>query len=289
MVQKPHFHSTGWDIAKIIVGSAIGAVGFRYLTFPNHIVSGGITGIAQIINMVSGFPVGVMVILMNIPLFIWAFRKLGRRFVILTLLCMVVNSVAIDLLEPIAFPLTEDPMLAAVYGGLLNGLGFGLVYTTGATGGGIDIPARFLRRKYPHINYSTFLLMFNLVVIAAYAVIFHRAESGMYTLICMYISNRVVTLVLNGPVNSRLCYIISDKSEILRDAITHQLGRGVTLLQGHGAWSGKEKQVILCAVKPSQLGPMRRLVRSIDGNAFLVIGDARTVYGRGFENIQTED
>ncbi len=289
MLQKLHFHGTWWDVLKIIVGSFIGAVGFRYLTFPNNIVSGGITGIAQIVNLLTGFPIGVQIIIMNLPLFIWAFRKLGRRFVILTLLCMAVNSVFIDLLEGVAVPLTNDPILAAAYGGVFNGVGFGIVYTTGATGGGIDIPARFLRRQYPHINFATFQLMFNMVVIVAFAVIFHRFESCMYTLICMYVTNRVTSLILNGPINSRLCYIISDKSEDLRDAITHQLGRGVTMLQGHGAWSGKEKQVILCAVKPSQLGPMRRLVRSIDGNAFLVIGDARTVYGRGFENIQTED
>ena len=111
----------------------------------------------------------------------------------------------------------------------------------------------------------------------------------MYTLICMYVTNKIEALILYGPVNSRLCYIISDKSDELRHAITEQLGRGATLLQGHGAWSGKEKQVILCAVKPSQLGRLRTIVREIDVNSFLVISDARSVYGRGFENILVED
>ena len=282
-------HGTWWDLTRILVGTAISAVAFRYFTFPNDIVSGGITGIGQIINLLTGFPVGVSIILMNIPLFIWAWRRLGKRFVIFTGICMVLSSVFIDLLEPYAVPVTHEPMLAAVYGGLLNGLGWGIVYTTGFTGGGIDIPARFLRRKYPHINFSTFVLGFNIVIILTFAGIFRKIESCMYTLICMYIANKVEALILYGPINSRLCYIISEKSDDVRPAITEQLGRGATLLHGHGAWSGKEKQVILCAVKPVQLGRLRKMVREIDGNAFLVITDARSVYGRGFENIQMED
>ena len=283
------FHGLWWDLTRIVVGSLIGAIAFRYFTFPNNIVSGGITGISQIINLITGFPVGVGIIIMNIPLFLLAWRKLGRKFVVITAACMAISSVIIDLLAPIAVPLTRDPMLAAVYGGLINGLGWGIVYSTGYTGGGIDIPARLLRRKYPHINFSTFLLGFNVVIILAFAAIFKKFDSCMYTLICMYVTNKIEALILYGPVNSRLCYIISDKSDELRHAITEQLGRGATLLQGHGAWSGKEKQVILCAVKPAQLGRLRTIVREIDVNSFLVISDARSVYGRGFENILVED
>ncbi len=283
------FHGTWWDVTRVVAGSLIAAISFRFLTFPNSIVSGGITGISQILNLLTGFPVGVAVIIMNIPLFIWAGRKLGRRFIILTGMCMILNSVFIDLLEPIARPITTAPMLAAVYGGLINGLGYGIVFTAGATSGGTDIPARFLRQKYPHINFSTFLLLENALVILTFAIIFHHFESCMYTLICMYIANKVEALLLYGPMDSKLCYIISDKSDDLRTALTHQLGRGVTLLRGQGAWSGAEKQVILCVVKPIQVGALRRLVRQIDQAAFLVISDASSVYGRGFENIQVED
>ena len=286
---KLKFHGLWWDLTRIFVGSFIAAFSFRFFTFPNNIVSGGITGIAQILNLLLKLPVGASIVVMNIPLFIWAGRKLGRRFVILTGICMFTNSVFIDLLEPIAKAVTNDPMLSAVYGGVLNGLGYGIVFTTGATSGGTDIPARFLRRKFPHINFSTFLLGLNVVIILAFAIILRRFESCMYTAICMFIANKVEALILYGPVDSRLCYIISDKSEDLRHALTEQLGRGVTLLQGQGAWSGKEKQVILCVVKPIQIGPLRRMVRAIDVNAFLVIGDARSVYGRGFESITTDD
>lgn len=278
-----------WDLAKIVAGSLLSGVAFRYFTYPNHIVSGGLTGVAQIINMLTDLPVGILTILFNIPLFAWAWKKLGRRFVVLTGICMVLSSLAIDLLEPIAAPVTGAPLLAAVYGGLIKGVAYGIIYTTGATTGGIDIPARMLRKKYPHINFSTFSLCIDAVIIAAYAIIFRLFDSSMYTLICMFISSKVISLVLYGPINSRLCYIISDHSDDLRHAITEQLGRGATLLQGYGAWSGREKQVILCVVKPSQIGGLRKLVREIDENAFLVVSDARSVYGHGFENILQDD
>ena len=282
-------HMTWWDAVKILAGTALTSFAFRVLTFPNHIVSGGVTGVAQIVNMLTGFPVGVFTILLNIPLFLLAWKKLGRRFVVLTAICMALSSVTIDLLEKTARPLTEEPMLAAVYGGVIKGAGFGLIYTTGATTGGVDIPARILRRKYPHINFGTFTLAINAVIILSFAVIFRRFDSSMYTLICMYISNKVIALLLYGPIDSRLCYIISDRSEELRAAITERLGRGATMLQGHGAWSGKEKQVILCVVKPPQLARLRTLVREIDESAFLVVSDARSVYGKGFESILQED
>ena len=282
-------HMLWWDVLKIFFGTLVTSFAFRYFTFPNNIVAGGITGISQIINLLTGFPIGVATIAFNVPLFIWAWRRLGRRFVILTGLCMVVSSVTIDLLEPIARPLTTDPMLAAVYGGVFKGAGYGIVYTTGATSGGVDIPARILRRQYPYIDFSTFSLGMNAVIIVAFAVIFRRFDSCMYTLICMYISSKLISLILYGPINSRLCYIISERSDELRHAITERLGRGATMLQAHGAWSGREEQVILCVVKPPQIGRLRRMVREIDEHAFLVVSDARSVYGQGFENILQED
>lgn len=277
------------EILVILLGSLLTAAAFQLLMYPNSIVTGGITGIAQIVNMLTGFPIGVATILMNIPLFLLAWRKMGRQFVVYSLVCMLALSVFIDLLAMIPVSLTIDPMLAAVYGGVLYGAGLGVVYTTGATGGGMDIPARLLRRRFPHINFGVFSLAMNGVIIVAFAVIFHKIESCMYAVICAYISSKLMDVILYGPITSRLCYIISDKSDDLKDAITSRLGRGATLLQGHGAWSGKEKQVILCVVKSQQIASLRRLVRDVDAQAFLVVSDARGVYGSGFESIGKED
>ena len=172
------------------------------------------------VNLLTGLPVGAVTVAINAPLFIWAWKQLGKRFVGLTLLCMLTSSLLIDLLAHFPYTVTEEPMLAAVYGGLISGAGYGLCYTSGATAGGTDIPSRMLRRRYPHINMTTFILLFNLVIIVTFAALFHRFDSCMYTLICMYITNKVDSLILYGPVNSRLCYIISDKSADLSAAIT---------------------------------------------------------------------
>lgn len=277
------------DILKIIAGAFLAAVSFRYLKFPNDIVSGGVTGIAQILNRLFDTPVGLVGTLINIPLFIWAHKGIGHRFTLLTLLSVLVFNGFVDLFEYWPFSITTDPMLAAVYGGILAGLGWGLIYSTGSSGGGVDIPARFLRRRYPHINYNTLIMGIDSVVVIVYAFIFKNFECCMYTLVCSYISSKVEGLVLYGPVNSRQCFIISDKSDELRVAITNQLGRGCTMLQGKGAWSGQDKQVIMCVVKPVQVTRLRQVVNSIDAHAFLVVNDARAVYGNGFEDIKNED
>ncbi len=274
---------------KIFAGTLLGAASFRYLTFPNSIVSGGITGIAQILNLLVGTPIGIMTIVMNIPLFLLAWKKLGRGFVVGSLVSMVLSSVFIDLLAYVPFEITTDPLLAAVYGGLVSGFGWGLVYSTGATGGGIDIPARMLRRKYPYLNFGMIQLCMNAVIILAFAVIFRKFESCMYTVICMYVSSRVIDIVTYGPVTGRLCFVISDKSAEVEEAITRQLVRGVTFLHGEGAWSKSEKEVIMCVVKRQQIAELRRIVRGIDPHAFTVISDARGVYGAGFDNIAKED
>lgn len=283
------FRRLAFNLLRILLGTFIAAASFRYLTYPNSIVSGGITGVAQILNLLLNTPVGMTVIVFNIPLFLLAWKKLGRGFVLISLFAMLANSLFIDLLELFPFHITSDPLLAAVYGGVMNGTGWGLVYITGATGGGIDIPARLIRRKYPHINFSMIQLCINAVIIVSFAVIFRKFESSMYTIICMFISAKVVDTVAYGPVNARLCYIISGKNAELEEAIFSHLGHGVTRLHGEGAWSKKEREVIMCVIRRQQIAELRKLVQNIDPQAFTIISDARGVYGKGFDNIAKED
>ena len=276
-------HYSLLDCAKLLFGSALAAVGFQFFTFPNDIVSGGVTGIAQIIRLLTGLPVGVMIIIMNIPLFIIGWKRLGARSQMGALVVMVLNSVLIDLLA------TDEPLLAAVYGGVINGAGYGLIYTAGTTGGGTDIVAKLLRRRYPYINFGTMQLVLNVVVVLTFAILFQKYDSCMYTIIEMFISSKVINLVLYGPGVSEVCYIISDEGVKVKDAITKTMGRGVTFLRGEGAWSGKEKPVILCVVKRPEIAQLRNLVRSVDENAFVIMSEAKDVYGKGFGNIYGED
>ena len=287
MHSKPHYSLLNW--VKIVIGATVAAAGFRFFTYPNDIVSGGVTGIAQIINRLSGLPVGVMIILMNIPIFIVCFRKLGVTSVIGALAVMLLNSVMIDLFQMIPLVATDDPLLAAIYGGVLNGLGYGLVYSAGATSGGTDILAKLLRRHYAYINFGTLVMGLNVAVVVAFAIIFHKAESCMYTMIQMFISTRIINIVIYGPGISNLCYIITAKPQELTDAITHDMKRGVTFLKAEGAWKHQERPVVMCVVKRPEIAHLRAITRSVDEKAFLIVTEAKDVFGKGFESIYTEN
>ena len=169
---------SAFDYMKLIVGSALVAAAFQFFTFPNSIVSGGVTGIAQIIHLLTRIPVGVLSILINIPIFCLGWRhRLGTRRLILALCVMAMISVFIDLLAITELVATDEPMLGAVYGGVINGAGYGLIYTTGTTGGGTDILAKILRRRYPYINFGTLLFGMNVLVVLTFAFLFKKYDS----------------------------------------------------------------------------------------------------------------
>ena len=277
------------DILKMVLGSALVAVAFQFFTFPNSIVSGGVTGIAQIVHLLSNLPTGVLNIVLNIPLFIICWRHLGLRVLVGALAVMIMVSVFIDLFSITGAAATDDPLLASVYGGVLNGAGYGLVYTTGVTGGGIDILAKLLRRKYPHINFGNFILGMNVIVVLTFAVLFHKYESCMYTMIEMFISSKVINLLLYGSNVSTVCYIISSVPAEISDAINREMHRGVTFLRGQGGWSGHDQPVILCVIKRPEIAQMRALVREVDEHAFFIVTEAKDVFGKNFENIRQED
>lgn len=273
---------------KILIGSALYAAGFQFFLYPNAIATGGVTGVAMIINYFSGFPVGVMTLIINVPLFIFSWKKFGLGFILASLAGTVLSSVMVDLFAMIPLEVTHEPLLGAIYGGIIKGLGLGIVYHTGATTGGVDIVAKFLRRKYQHINFSTFILGLDTAVIVAFAVLFRRYDSAMYAIICMFIASKVIDLVLYGAVNSKVCYIITDKSEEIKDGIVNALHRGVTFLHGEGAWSGQEKHVILCVIKQSQIVELKHLVGAVDDRAFVIVSDSREVFGNGFSYLGDE-
>ncbi len=273
---------------KIVIGAAFYAAGFQFFLYPNAITTGGVTGIAMIINFLTGFPVGMMTLIINIPLFAFSWKKFGLGFILSSLVGTILAGVFVDLFAQFPLEVTHEPLLGAIYGGIIKGFGLGLVYRTGATTGGVDIPAKFLRRKYQHINFSTFILAMDVVIIAAFAVIFKRYDSAMYAIICMFIASKVIDLVLYGAINSKVCYIITDKSAEIKDGLTNQLHRGVTYLHGKGAWSGEEKDIILCVIKQNQIVELKHLVRAIDEHAFVIVSDSREVFGNGFSYIGEE-
>ena len=269
----------------ITVGTVLYAAGFQFFLYPNNITSGGVVGTAMIVNQLTGLPVGVMTILLNIPLFLIAWRHFGLDFLVGSLFGMGLSSVLVDLFAGVGLSLTDDPMLAAVIGGVIKGAGLGVIYYVGATTGGIDIVVKILRKKLASVNFGTIMLLLDTVIIAAYAMVLGRYESAMYSLIAMYVATKVVDLVLYGIDNACLCYIISERTDdITRQIVSGPLHRGVTLLEGKGAYSGARRDVLMCVIKRPQLGQLKRLVRAEDEHAFFIVTNAKNVFGNGFES-----
>ena len=281
------------DIARewglIILGAATYAVGFQFFFYPNDIIAGGVTGISTIINLLTGAPVGVVSIIINIPLFAFAWKKFGTRFMLMSLVGMALTYIFVDLFALIDFAATDDLFLAGTIGACLNGGGLGLVYRGGATTGGIDIVAKILRRRYPYINFGTFVLVLDIAIIAVFAAIYREWEAAMYAVIAMFVVTRAIDVMLYGLDTSKVCYLISEeKSTELERAITETMHRGVTRLHGEGGYTGAEREVLMCVIKKRQITDLRKIVRAVDPAAFFVVTDANDVFGNGFGNIQDD-
>ena len=270
----------------IVLGSILYAVGFQCFCFPNHIVAGGITGISMILNRFTHWPVGMMVLAMNVPLFLIAWRHFGVSYLVGSLVGTAVSSVCVDLIALTHIVATNDPMLGSIIGGVIKGAGMGIIYYFGASTGGVDILAKMLREKYQSINFGTIVLIIDVFIVIAYAFVLQQYESAMYSLIGMYVVSKVVDLALYGIDKSSLCYIVSEKSEeLVQEILSGHVHRGVTILDGHGAYSHQNKNVIMCVIKRTQMGEMRRTVRRVDEHAFFIVTDAKNVFGNGFESI----
>lgn len=279
---KPYF----W----ITLASAVFALGFNWCYVPNQISLGGITGLGQIINAaVPAVPIGTAVILLNIPLFLLGWRLLGGRLLVTSLFAMAVSSLGVDLLSACYAFAPMDPMLACVFGGVLVGLSLGVVFLQGATTGGTDLIARLLKLKFGWLPMGKLVMAVDLAVIAAVALAFRSLNSALYGLIALYISSLVMDGVLYGMDNAKVAYIVSGHPQIIIQAIGAELQRGVTVLHGAGAWSGEDKDVLMCAFKQRQIVDLKRAVKEADPAAFLIVCNAHEVLGLGFRDYQKDD
>ena len=274
----------------ITLASMVYAVGFNWCYEPNEIGFGGITGVAQIINaFLPWAPIGTVVILLNAPLFLLGWRLLGWHLLLSSLYAMFISSVAIDVLHMLHTFQPMDPMLASIYGGVLMGGSLGIVFLQGATTGGTDLIARLLKLKLAWLPMGKLLMAIDLVVIVAVALAFENAYSALYGVVALYLSSKVMVMVLYGLDTAKVAYIISQDPRAIARKLTRELDRGVTILQGRGAWSGQDKEVLMCAFKQRQIVTMKRMVKEVDPTAFLIVCDAHEVMGEGFREYQQND
>ena len=268
------------NAALILAGLLFCTLGYNLFLVPNNIAAGGFTGIAQLINSGTGWPIGSISLALNVPLFLFSMKSLGLRFGMRSLIATVLFSVLLDVLH-LAIPV-QDMLLATVYGGLFCGLGFGLILRGSATTGGTDMLASLIHRMVPSIRVSWGIFVIDGLVIIASAFVFDMM-SAMYALIVTLICNVVIDFVLEGPNSSHSFFIISDQSQEIARRILEELDRGVTGLEGTGMYSGKQKQVLLCAVTRLETVRLRRIVFSVDPHAFLISSKAHDTYGEGFK------
>ena len=270
-----------WFI-KIAAGSVLFALGFNLFLLPNELNAGGISGLAMIAVHVLEFgSVGMITILVNLPLFAIGGIKIGKKFFFGSLAGMLASSVALDALAGLPHP-AVDPLLAALYGGAMCGLGLGLVFFLGASTGGSDIIVRLLKRKMQNVPIGTINICFDLTVAALTGITFHNIASALYSGVAIFITGKVIDAVVYRFDYSKVVVIISDYHEQIVRVIKEDLERGVTYLHGEGAYSNASKKVIFSVVKKQQIAELKRSVVEIDPDAFIVVQEAHQVLGEGF-------
>jgi len=277
-------------VLAITLASAIYALGFVWCYVPNGIAFGGVTGVAQIINFLAPvLPIGVTVIVLNIPMFILGWRLIGGRLLVTSLYAMFVSSVFIDVLTPLYDWPAMDPLLACIFGGLMMGLSLGMIFLQGATTGGTDLLARLLKLKLAWLPMGKLLMGIDLAVIVAVALAFRTLDAALYGLVALYISTIVMDGVLYGLDTAKVAYIISDRNKEISAAIVKDLDRGVTVLHGQGAYTGAEKNVLMCAFKQREIAAIKATIKDIDPAAFVIVCNAHEVLGEGFRDYKKDD
>lgn len=264
----------------IVLGLLFCTLAYNAFLIPNNIAAGGFTGIAQLVNSGTGWPIGVISLVLNVPLFLVSMKSLGIIFGVRSLIATALFSVFLDTIKiSIA---VQDVWLATVYGGLFCGIGFGLILRGCATTGGSDMLASLIHRLIPMVRVSWGIFIIDGLVVLASAFVFDMMRA-MYAMICILICNVVIDFVLEGPNSAHSFFIISDKSDEIARRIMDELDRGVTGLDGMGMYSHTHKRVLLCAVSRMETVRLRRIVFSVDPRAFMISNKAHDTYGEGFK------
>lgn len=254
---------------------------------PNNMAPGGVTGIAIIINRVLPVETGTLIFLLNIPILLFAIWKFGIKFTISTIYALSLISVFTNILSSFGAA-TDDILLAALAGGALTAVSIGLILKAGATTGGMDIIVKWLRIKLPHLKTGVIFFFADVIIVSISGIIFHDIEAALYAAIAVIISSVVLDIVLYGKDEAKLIYVISDKAEKITVRLLDELNVGVTHIEGRGAFSGKEKKVLMCAVKKTTSPQIEVIVKEEDAEAFMIITRATEVFGEGYKSYFSE-
>lgn len=274
------------DAASILIGSALTALGLSVFTVPNQIAPGGISGVATAIAHLIRVPVGTLTLLFNIPLMIVAWRKLGIKPLVKTIVATVLLSVLIDVFALLVPGYTNNELLAAVMGGGLIGAGLGLLLIRGISTGGTDLIGLMLFKISPGLSMGQLLMVIDTAVVLFAVAVFRNIEVALYSVVTLFVTSKAIDAIQQGVDHAKVIYIVTDQTEPLVQRLAHEMGRGVTILPARGGFTGKEKAVLMTIARRSEVSPTLQAIRALDPRAFTILSDATEVHGEGFKEMQ---
>lgn len=270
------------DIILITVGCIVAGIGTALFLLPNRLSSGGFAGIATILYYLFGIPMGNTIMILNIPLFILSYFRAGKTFLLKSIYATFLYSIAIDILSKIT-TFTDDRFLDCIYGGILIGIGLGLVFKAKASTGGTDLIVQIIKSYSKKVRTSNMLVIMDGFIVFANLLFFRQIEIGLYSAIAIFIIGKMIDLVFEGINFSKMLYIVSDKYEEIAEKINLDIESGATGLYGKGMYTSTERTILMCVTKRRNVMTIKNLAEEIDPNAFIIITDAREVFGLGFK------
>lgn len=283
-MEKEKWHKIVLSLVGLGAGVFLLAIGLTFFLEPNTIAPGGVTGFAIVFKKITGIPIYITNLAINIPLFIIGVIILGKNFGWKTLYATALLSLFLKVIPTQA--VTPDLLLSSIFGGLVSGIGLGIVFKFGGTTGGTDLAGSILNKLFPSLSLSTFMMAIDVVVVAFAGIVDKKVETSLYSVISLFITVKVIDLILEGIGYLKGFIIITDKPEEISEKIMKDLDRGVTLFKGKGMYTKEEKDVLLCVVNRFQFAKTKDIVYDIDKDAFIMVTEMSEVLGEGFEEIK---
>lgn len=284
--QKKAFR-LAWNYLMITIFSFTYAVGISLFLDPNNLAPGGVSGISIMLSRVTPVATGTWILLINVPILALGLWKFGMKFLISTIYCTVVSSAFTNMLLGFA-PLTTDKLLAALAGGAVMAVSMGMILKAGATTGGVDIIVKVMRLRYRHLKTGNLYLIMDATVVTLSGIMFRNLETALYAAVAIFVSSVVLDTVLYGKDGAKMIYIISDSPDRITDRLLEDLDIGVTSLKGEGAYSGKEKKVLMCVMRKPLAPKAQQIVKEEDPEAFMIVSDATEIFGEGYKSYFSE-
>ena len=271
-----------YEIILILIGCIFSAFGTGFFLVPNQLSSGGFSGIATIIYYCFNIKMTKTIMILNIPLFIIGYLKKGSKFIVKTIFTTYMYSILIDLFIDLNF-FVNDRFLASIYGGILIGIGLAFILKANTSTGGTDLIAHLVQNYNINMKMSTIITVIDIVVVLSNLIVFKEVEIGLYSTITILIIGKMIDIVFEGINFCKIIYIISDKYDELIKIINIELKRGATGLYAQGSYTQKNKMLIMCVSKRNDIEKIKSISKKIDSNSFIIVSDAREVYGLGFK------